>query len=337
MKWNVKHHEKYMKHGIELAKNGLGHVSPNPMVGAVIVRSGEIIAEGYHTKFGMAHAEVEALKAYKDGGYRPSDADVMYVTLEPCNHFGKTPPCTDAIIKSGIKTVVVAMTDPNPLVAGTGIQKLRDSGIKVFTGVLEEEAKRLNKVFIKNMVTKMPHCTAKWAMTLDGKMATDSSDSQWISGKPARELVHKWRAECDAVLIGRGTAIQDNPRLNVRLVKGENPYRVIIDSKAKLPLGSNLVVCSDPYKTIVVSSELAESKKIDSLRRAGVEVVVLKSKEGKVDLVKAFEYLASKKNSRYTFRGWPYFTGGTSGSGTHRFGEYIYLCENFWWINTLSI
>lgn len=188
------------------------------------------------------------------------------------------------------------------------------------------------------MVTKMPHCTAKWAMTLDGKMATDSSDSQWISGKPARELVHKWRAECDAVLIGRGTAIQDNPRLNVRLVKGENPYRVIIDSKAKLPLGSNLVVCSDPYKTIVVSSELAESKKIDSLRRAGVEVVVLKSKEGKVDLVKAFEYLASKKNSRYTFRGWPYFTGGgTSGSGTHRFGEYIYLCENFWWINTLSI
>lgn len=288
-------HKNYMKRALDLARKGLGNVSPNPMVGALIVRNGEIIAEGYHAKYGKPHAEVEALKCFEEGGYKATEDDVMYVTLEPCNHFGKTPPCTEAILASGIRKVVVAMTDPNPLVAGAGIQRLTDNGVEVVTGVLKEESKKLNKVFIKNMQTKMPHLTAKWAMTLDGKMATDSGDSQWISGEKSRTLVHKWRVECDAVLIGSGTAVKDNPRLNVRMVDGENPYRIIIDSKAKLPLDSNLVNCPDPEKTLVIATESADYNKVQSLRNNGVDVAIVAEKNGRVDLNKAFEYLASRK------------------------------------------
>lgn len=288
-------HEKYMRAALDLAEKGLGYVSPNPMVGAVIERCGEIIAEGYHKKYGMPHAEVEALKAFKESGYAAGKDDVMYVTLEPCNHYGKTPPCTEAIMASGIKNLVVAMTDPNPLVAGKGIKRLRDNGIEVTVGVLESEAKKLNKVFIKNMTDKRPFCTAKWAMTLDGKMATDSGDSQWISSEPSRRLVHEWRKQCDAVLVGSGTATHDNPRLNVRMVEGDNPYRVVIDSKAALSIDSNLVKCPDPDKTIVVAGENADKEKIEALRGAGVEVATVKELDGRVDLKEAYQYLASRK------------------------------------------
>lgn len=288
-------HEKYMKYALNLAQRGQGKVSPNPLVGAVIVRNGEIVAEGYHTAYGKAHAEVEALKAFEESGLSPHDADVMYVTLEPCNHYGKTPPCTEAIIKAGIKNLVVAMTDPNPVVAGKGLKKLEEHGIKVVLGVLEEEAKHLNRVFIKNIVSGKAYCRAKWAMTLDGKMATDQGDSQWISCEASRKLVHKWRAESDAVLIGSGTALSDNPRLNVRLTEGANPYRIVIDSDAKLPINSNLVVCPDPEKTLLVTTERASLSKVNALKATGIEVVQVQSKVGRVDLEAAFDYLSSRK------------------------------------------
>jgi len=284
-----------MQHALRLAHNGAGRVSPNPMVGAVIVSSDQIIAEGWHTAYGKPHAEVEALAVVKKNEITINDNDVMYVTLEPCNHYGKTPPCTEAIIKSGIKNVVVAMEDPNPLVSGQGVDKMRSAGIHVQVGVLEEEAKKLNRSFIKNISTGMPYCTAKWAMTLDGKMATDAGDSQWISCEASRKLVHIWRQECDAVLIGSGTATHDNPRLNVRLIEGENPYRVVVDTLGQLKLDSKLVRNDDPSKTILLTTKKADPDHLNQLISKGIEVVVLSEKNNHVDLKKAFQYLAERK------------------------------------------
>lgn len=286
-------HEKYMEHALELAKKGRGHVSPNPMVGAVIVRDGQIIARGFHEVYGGRHAEVNAVRNLKQSDQSIENQDVMYVTLEPCNHYGKTPPCTQLILNEGIKKLVVAMEDPNPLVAGRGIKRLRDHGVEVVVGVLEEKAKALNKAFIKNILHKAPHCTAKWAMTMDGKMATDGGDSQWISSKASRTMVHKWRSESDAVLVGSGTALADNPRLNVRLVEGENPYRVVIDTKARLPLESNLVACQDPHKTIVYVSKTAKAEKLEALKEKGVQVFKVASKENHLDLKQVFQHLYS--------------------------------------------
>ena len=286
-------HEKYMKHALDLAEKGRGHVSPNPMVGAVIVRDGQIIARGFHGVYGGPHAEVNAIRHLKSSGRNVKAHDIMYVTLEPCNHFGKTPPCTQLILDEGIKNLVVAMEDPNPLVAGTGIKRLRESGVSVRIGVLGKEARAMNKAFIKNILHKQPYCTAKWAMTLDGKMATNDGDSQWISSKASRTLVHKWRSESDAVIIGYGTAQSDNPRLNVRLVKGDNPYRVVIDTEASLPLDANLVDCTDPHKTIVYVAEDANPEKIEALKQKKVQVFQVSKIEGHVNLRQVFDHLYS--------------------------------------------
>jgi len=288
-------HEKYMEHALNLAKKGLGSVSPNPAVGSVIVRENKIIAEGFHTAFGKAHAEVEALKNLELSGYIAEPSDTMYVTLEPCNHYGKTPPCTEAIIHAGIKNLVVAMQDPNPLVAGNGIQRLKQAGVSVTTGVLEDQAKHINRAFIKNIISNKPFVRAKWAMTLDGKMATDTGDSKWISGESSRKLVHKWRLESDAVLIGSGTANKDNPKLNLRFVKGVNPYRLILDSQARLPIDSNLVVCDDPHKTVLITTDLAPQSKVRSLKNAGIQVIEVNRVGQHIDLNSAFEALAPLK------------------------------------------
>jgi len=285
---------KFMRRALELAQKGIGYVSPNPMVGAVIVRNGNIISEGWHTAYGKPHAEIEALENLKSSNEIIKNEDIMYVTLEPCNHYGKTPPCTEAIVNAGIKNVVIAMLDPNPLVSGKGVKRLEESGVTVEFGTLEKEAEKLNRVFIKHMKTGMPYCATKWAMTLDGKMATDMGDSQWISGEGSRTLVHKWRSESDAVLIGSGTAIKDNPMLNVRMVEGENPYRVVVDSQGKLPLNSKLVKCNDPEKTVIATTAKAEFSWIKELRTLGIEVVILPEKETHVDLVELFKYLAKR-------------------------------------------
>ncbi len=221
--------ELYMMRALSLARRGAGNVSPNPMVGAVIVKNGKIIGEGFHKKFGGPHAEVMAIRSCK----RSVKGATLYVNLEPCNFFGKTPPCTDLIIASGISRVVVGMQDPNPLVSGNGIAQLRKAGIKVQSGILESECRALNEHFIKYITTGLPFVTLKIAQTLDGKIADTSGMSKWITNNDSRAFVHHLRSMHDAVLIGAGTVLKDNPELTVRQTKGRNPLRIVLDGHFK--------------------------------------------------------------------------------------------------------
>lgn len=225
-------HEIYMRRALELARNGAGSVSPNPLVGAVIVYRGGIIAEGWHRQYGGPHAEINALNAVADTDVLKEST--LYVTLEPCSHTGKTPPCADAIIHRGLQQVVVANQDPNPVVAGNGIRRLREAGIDVVTDILTEEGHQLNRRFFTYMQKSRPHIILKWAETADGFIARENHDSKWISDEYSRQLVHKWRTEEDAVLVGSGTARFDNPFLNVRNWTGRNPIRIVIDRHLKL-------------------------------------------------------------------------------------------------------
>ena len=231
-------HELYMKRALELAMNGWGNVSPNPLVGCVIVHDGRIIGEGWHKKFGEAHAEVNAIDSVANKTILKEST--LYVTLEPCSHTGKTPPCADLIVNHEVQKVVVANEDSNPLVAGRGIKRLRDAGVTVITGTLAEEAKQVNSRFFTFMEMKRPRIILKWAETADGFIARTNNDSKWIGDVYSRQLVHKWRSQEDAVLIGSGTAWYDNPRLNVRDWSGRNPLRVVIDRYLKLGPNQNL-------------------------------------------------------------------------------------------------
>jgi len=271
-----------MRRALELAALARGKTSPNPLVGAVVVKDGVIVGEGYHRKAGTPHAEVIALQ---EAGARAKGAD-LYVSLEPCCHYGRTPPCTKAIIEAGIKRVVVACEDPNPLVAGKGIEILRQAGITVDVGVLREEARRLNEVFFKYITTGRPFVTLKAAMSLDGKIATFTGDSKWITGEQARQYAHQMRAEHDAVMVGIGTVLADDPLLTVRL-PGEDrrPLRVIVDSRLRIPLESRIVLTAKGFPTVVaaVRHEGNQGKK-KSLEERGVEVWELPADRGRVDL-----------------------------------------------------
>lgn len=225
-------HEIYMKRALELAKNGCGKVSPNPLVGCVIMYEGMIIGEGWHKRYGEPHAEVNAIEAVADKSLLKTST--IYVNLEPCSHVGKTPPCADLLIKHQVQKVIIANQDVNPLVSGKGIEKLRDAGITVITDVLSREASELNKRFITYMKMKRPHIILKWAETSDGFIARKNKDSKWISDEYSRQLVHKWRTEEDAVLVGSATAWHDNPALNVRDWSGRDPARIIIDRYLKV-------------------------------------------------------------------------------------------------------
>lgn len=275
-------HEYFMKRALELAARALGRTSPNPVVGAVIVKDGKVVGEGYHARAGTAHAEVVALQqageAARDG--------VMYVTLEPCNHKGKTPPCTEAVIGAGIRTVYAAILDPNPLVAGKGVKRLQDAGIEVHTGLLEQEAARLNEFFFKFITTGMPFVAVKTAMSLDGKIATRSGDSKWITGEPAREFVHRLRDQYDAILVGIGTVLADNPRLNTRLASkpGRDPVRLIVDGRLEVPLDSNVVQTARQQKTVIYCSMHADRTRIEALKALGVDVVPTTENEEKIPL-----------------------------------------------------
>ena len=221
-----------MQRALELARLGSGAVSPNPMVGCVIVHDGKIIGEGWHRKYGESHAEVNAIETVNDKSQlREATA---YVNLEPCSHYGKTPPCADLFIQLGVKKVVIATLDTNPLVAGKGAKKVREAGIEVVTGVLHEEGRELNKRFFTNMELQRPYVILKWAQTADGFMARENHESKWISNEYSRQRVHRWRAEEDAVLVGTNTAQYDNPHLNVRDWSGRNPVRVVIDRSLRL-------------------------------------------------------------------------------------------------------
>lgn len=286
-------HEQYMRRALELAKLGEGHVSPNPMVGCVVVKDGRIIAEGYHERVGEFHAERNALmKCTED----PAGAD-LYVTLEPCCHYGRTPPCTEIIIEKKIGRVFVAALDVNPLVAGKGVRTLRDAGIEVETGLLEEEALRLNEVFYHFFETHRPFVAMKYAMTLDGKIACHTGDSQWITGEASRRYVHGLRKKYSSILVGIGTALADDPMLNCRTEDGADPVRVVADSALRLPEGSQLVKTARDIPVIVMTSERIleddEGKaKAEALRARQVEVIPCGT--DRVDFGKALDLLAER-------------------------------------------
>lgn len=225
--------EDFMRRALELAALGKGSVSPNPMVGCVIVHEGKIIGEGWHKRFGEAHAEVNAAGSVVNRSLLRDST--VYVNLEPCAHFGKTPPCADMLIREKVKEVVIANTDSNPLVAGAGIRKLTGAGISVRKGICETEGRELNKRFFTFMEKRRPYIILKWAQTADGFMAREDHNSKWISNETSRQLVHKWRSEEDAVLVGTNTALYDDPKLTVRDWKGKNPVRIVIDRSLKLP------------------------------------------------------------------------------------------------------
>ncbi|KEH94077.1 riboflavin biosynthesis protein RibD [Clostridium botulinum C/D str. It1] len=273
---------KFMKKAIELSKLGVGYTYPNPLVGAVIVKDNKIIGQGYHERFGGAHAEVNALK----NATEDVTGATMYVTLEPCSHYGKTPPCANTIVKSGIKEVIVGMRDPNELVAGRGINILKENGIKVIVGVFEEEIKKINEIFIKYITTKEPFCILKTAMTLDGKIATVMGDSKWISNELSREYVHEIRHRVAGIMVGIGTVLKDDPSLTTRLKEktGRDATRIIVDSKGRISLNSKVLNLDSKEKTIIATTKLADKLKIEEIKKKGAEVIITPIKNGKVDL-----------------------------------------------------
>ena len=264
--------EMRMLECLTLAKGGAGFVSPNPMVGAVIVKNGKIVGRGDHRKFGGTHAEVFALR---QAGGRARGA-TLYVNLEPCCHFGKTPPCTDTIIRAKITSVVIGTRDPNPIIAGRGIQKLRRAGVRVEVGVLEEECRNLNEVFFKFITKKIPFVVVKVAQTLDGHIADSEGNSKWITNIDSRQLVHSLRARYDAVLVGAKTIAKDNPRLTVRNLPGRNPFRIVLDGKLTSPMSAKIFRDRDRKKTIIFTSTKSAKRKVKDvrkLRKAGVQVL----------------------------------------------------------------
>lgn len=283
----------YMARALDLAKLGIGYTNLNPLVGAVIVKDGKVISEGYHKKYGDAHAEINAF----NNATEDVKGATMYVTLEPCSHFGKTPPCANTIIKKGIKKVVIAMVDPNPLVAGNGIKILRENGIEVVTGILEEEAKKLNEVFIKFITTGLPFCVLKTAMTLDGKIAAYTGDSRWITNEESREYVHKMRHQYSSIMVGIGTVLADNPLLTTRLkdIGAKNPIRVIVDTNGSIPLDAKVLQCDENTKTIIATTEAIDKEKLKYIKATGTEVIITPFKDNKVDLTFLMKSLGEMK------------------------------------------
>ena len=278
----------YMRLALKLAERGMGWTAPNPMVGAVIVRDGRVIAQGYHARCGELHAERSALKACTES---PRGA-TMYVTLEPCCHHGRQPPCTDAILEAGIRRVVVGSDDPNPLVAGKGLDILRRKGVTVETGVLREECDRLNQVFFHFISTGRPYVVMKYAMTLDGKIATRTGASQWITGEAARQQVHRDRHRYTAIMAGVGTVLADDPLLNCRMEGGKNPIRVICDTHLRTPLESRIVATARDIPTILATASADVSRR-SVYEAAGCRVLVLPEREGHADLTALMERLGA--------------------------------------------
>jgi diaminohydroxyphosphoribosylaminopyrimidine deaminase/5-amino-6-(5-phosphoribosylamino)uracil reductase len=259
----------YMNLAINLAKGTLGQTAPNPVVGAVLVHENQIVGMGAHLKAGEWHAEVHAIQM---AGAKAKDA-TLYVTLEPCSHFGKTPPCSDLVIRTGIKKVFVATTDPNPQVAGTGIERMRNAGIEVEVGLMQEEARELNKVFFYNIRTGLPFVTLKSAISLDGKTATVMGESKWITGEDARKDVHQYRHQHDAILVGVNTVLKDNPTLTARLKSGgKNPIRIILDTHLRTPKDA-FVIIDHLAPTWIITAETANSKLVSEFRALGIEII----------------------------------------------------------------
>jgi diaminohydroxyphosphoribosylaminopyrimidine deaminase/5-amino-6-(5-phosphoribosylamino)uracil reductase len=271
--------EQWMKRALRLAKAGRGRTSPNPVVGAVLVKRGKVVGEGYHARIGEAHAEMIALR---QAGEKAREA-ILYLNLEPCTHYGRTPPCVPQVIKAGLKRAVIGMEDPNPLVNGKGIEALRKSGLDVKVGVLEKECRKINEAFCKYILKKEPFVVLKVAATLDGKIATRNGDSKWISGEASRRLVHKLRDQFDGVLVGIGTVLRDDPLLTTRLKGGREPYRIILDSRLKIPEEAKVFEHS-PSEVVLATTGSAPRDKIERLEKRGARVLIVDSREGRVNL-----------------------------------------------------
>ncbi len=270
---------KYMEKAIELAIKGIGKVNPNPLVGAVIVKNDEIIGEGYHEYYGGLHAERNAIANLSED----ANGAEMYVTLEPCSHYGKQPPCVEAIVEAGIKKVYIGSSDPNPLVAGKGIKYLEDHGVEVLAGLLRQECDDINKVFFHYITTKMPYVVMKFAQTLDGKIATHIGESRWITGEVAREYVHYTRNKLMGIMVGIGTVLNDDPLLTCRIEGGRNPIRIVCDSKLFTPFDSQLVKTAKEVKTYIATcsdDEVLKQKYIDE----GIELLQVGQIDGHIDL-----------------------------------------------------
>jgi diaminohydroxyphosphoribosylaminopyrimidine deaminase/5-amino-6-(5-phosphoribosylamino)uracil reductase len=277
MKTMSKDDERFMKRALRLSERARGQTSPNPLVGAVLVRDGRIVGEGYHRRAGEPHAEVVALD--RAGGL--AKGATLYVSLEPCCHFGRTPPCVDRIIERGVSEVVCALTDPDPRVSGRGIEKLREAGIEVRLGVLEEAARNTNEVYLKYITTGLPFVTLKLAQSLDGRIATGSGDSKWITGEKARRFVHRLRSQVDAVMVGVDTVIRDDPQLNVRWVKGMNPLKIVMDSRLRIPMAAQVF---EEERTILATTERSSEEKRRVLEEKGAQVWILPERDSRVDL-----------------------------------------------------
>lgn len=288
--------EQFMKRAIELAKLGEGWTAPNPLVGAVVVKNGRVIGEGYHRKYGELHAERNALAACTED---PAGA-TLYVTLEPCCHYGKTPPCTEIIIEKKIAKVVIGSRDPNPKVAGKGARILREHGIEVVEDYMREACDALNPVFFHYITTKTPYVVLKFAMTLDGKIATRTGASKWITGEAARNHVHQLRGRYAGILAGIGTVLADDPMLNCRIDGAHQPLRIILDSHLRIPMGSRLVRSAKEYPLLIVCNESTRDReegtnRIQKLEEAGAKVWTLPEKNGHPDLNVLMQWLGEEK------------------------------------------
>lgn len=304
--------QQFMRRALDLARQGEGRTAPNPPVGAVIVNAGEIVGEGFHPQAGQPHAEVFALR---QAGEKARGAEI-YVTLEPCSHHGKTPPCADALIAAGIKSVYIGTIDPNPVVAGRGVEKLKQAGIKVHTGVMETECCRLIAAFRHHILTGIPFTIYKAALTLDGNTATSTGDSQWVSGEQSRLLVHQLRDRVEAIMVGINTVLSDDPLLNTRLPEGggRDPLRVVVDSQLRLPVDCRMLTQQSSAKTLVATISTDEDE-ISKLQHAGAEVVTLPAVAGKVSLPQLWKELGCRKIQRLLIEGGAELAGAALSAG----------------------
>ncbi len=295
-------HEKFMRAALGFARKGLGKTSPNPAVGAVIVRKGRIVAAGFHRKAGAPHAEVEALNRL---GGKARQGDTLYVTLEPCNHYGRTPPCTQAILERGVRKVVVGMKDPNPCVTGGGCEYLTGQGVEVVTGVLEGECRRLNEWFVTYVTQGRPFVIAKTAMTLDGWTATSTGHSRWVTNERSREWVHRLRNQVDGILVGVGTVMADDPLLNTRLKKGRgrDPVRIIVDTHLRIPVNARVLSDAQGSETLIAVSEDVPDRRLKKVEKKGVSFLRCPKKEGRIDLRALMDMLGKRSMTSVLLEG----------------------------------
>ncbi len=283
---------KFMREALRQARKGLGRTSPNPVVGAVIVKEGKIVARGYHHRAGLPHAEVEALS--KLGGQAPGAT--LYVTLEPCNHFGRTPPCTEAILRSGVQRVVVGMRDPNTEVSGGGSEFLRTNGVEVDAGVMESECRRLNEAYLKFLFHRRPFVIVKSALTIDGWSATATGDSKWITNEGSRHFVHGLRNQVDALMVGVGTVLADDPSLTTRLKgrRGRDPLRIVVDTNLRIPLDAKVLDHKSTAQTLIVTGAHTPPEKLERYQKKGVSLLTCPLKGERIDLGALMDILGER-------------------------------------------